>query len=152
MRLLVALAVAVFAWVGNAWGGTIQFQYTTLDYPGGFDTQLNGIDGNNIVGNDGSLPGGFLYNGSTFTQIVDPLGVSGEPMAISGNNIVGWYTDSGGTGHTYLYNGSTYTTLNPPYVQNPSLQIGSYPTGISGNNKHRWNMSGCNSRVSRLYL
>ena len=91
-------------------GGAVAQTFTTLDYPVGIDTQLNGIDGNNIVGTANALPGGFLYNGSIFTGIADPLGVSGEgePMAISGNNIVGSYADSGGTGHVYLYGNSGF--------------------------------------------
>ena len=126
MRLLVALAVAVLAWVGNAWGDTIQIQYTTLDYPGSLNTQLNGIDGNNIVGNGSSLPGGFLYNGSTFTQITYPLAVASEPMAISGGTIVG-NEGNYSTGSNYIYNGSTYTIFTTPFDA-----YGSTVFGISG--------------------
>src|SRR5208337_4579084 len=85
--------------------------YTTLDDPlasqspphpyYAFGTQAYGISGNNIVGDyydSSSNEHGFLYNGSTWTTIDDPLasaGVDGtQANGISGNNIVGYYTDS----------------------------------------------------------
>jgi len=69
----------------------------------------------------------------TFTTLDDPLaGPRGtDAFGISGNNIVGTYSDSSGKGHGFLYNGSTYTTLND------SLGVGfagTQPLGISGNN------------------
>lgn len=108
--------------------------YITLDYPGAHGTDLGGIDGSNIVGSATTLPGGFLYNGSVFTQIVHPLGVNGTyPHGISGNNIVGYFEDSAGKDHGFVYNLSTsaYTTLDDPNA--PSLpHRGTYAAGISG--------------------
>ena len=82
-----------------------------------------GISGNNIVGTYVDSSGnnnGFLYNGSTYTTLNDPLGVYGTFVdGIDGNNIVGSYTDSTGNNNGFLYNGSTYTTLNDP----PRLSI-----------------------------
>jgi len=121
-------------------GGAIAQTYITLDYPNGGGTELFGIDGTNIVGTANSLPGGFLYNGSTFTSIADPLaGAQGScPFGISGTNIVGQYYDSSSRSHVFLYNLSTsaYTTLDDPNAaSSPSGGIvGTFPWGISGNN------------------
>ena len=57
---------------------------------------------------------GFLYNGSTYTTLNDPLAVGTVAWGISGNNIVGYYADSSGNPNGFLYNGSTWTTLDDP--------------------------------------
>ena len=77
------------------------------------------------------MPGGFLYNGSTYTSIVDPLGADGTfPTGISGGTIIGNInTDSGQYG--FVYNGSTYTQLNCPLANGGSA---TYPLGISCSN------------------
>src|SRR5271165_6129026 len=67
-------------------------------------------------------------NAQTFTKIDDPLG-STTPCGISGNNVVGAYTDSSRNTHGFVYNGSTYTTLDDPLATN-----GTEATGISGSN------------------
>jgi hypothetical protein len=149
MRLFVALAVAVLVWVGNAWGDTLQFQYTTLDYPGGINTQATGVDGNNVVGyyddpNSQLTTFGLVYNLSTATYTAkfgDPLAGVGQgtfPYAISGNNIVGYFVDSAGQPHGFLYNGSGYTTINDPLAGNDWYLDGTFVEGISGNNIVGW--------------
>ena len=117
--------------------------YTTLDDPlagnGGYvsgfgfqGTYPRGISGNNIVGyymDSSNNFHGFLYNGSTYTTLNDPLARNGTfAYGISGSNIVGYYVDSFGE-HGFLYNGSTYTTLNDPLAPNATNAY-----GISGNN------------------
>src|SRR5215469_4223673 len=99
-------------------GGPAKAGFKTLDVPsatGG--TFVWGIDGGNIVGyyTDGTGDHGFLYNGSTYTTLDDPLATKGFTHAygISGNNIVGSYIDATGF-HGFLYNGSSYTTLDNP--------------------------------------
>ena len=91
-----------------------------------------GISGNNVVGyyKDASNQiHGFLYNGSTYTTLDDPLGVGGTfAYGISGNNVVGYYLDASGDNYGFLYNGSTYTTLDDP------LGINTAVFGIDGNN------------------
>ncbi|MGO9114454.1 MAG: PEP-CTERM sorting domain-containing protein [Thermoguttaceae bacterium] len=108
----------------------------TLDYPNGGGTVLYGVDGTNIVGTANSLPGGFLYNGSTFTGIADPLAgtLGSSPIGISGNIIVGQYYDSSDFSHGFVYNLSTsaFTTLDDPLAANGSN--GTFANGISGNN------------------
>jgi hypothetical protein len=126
--------------------------YTTLDDPSGNGgTYAYGISGNNIVGwyanNSAGYFGpineqvGFLYNGSTYTTLINPLSIQNTiqgpvpngnyAYGISGNNTVGlYYPVAGGGGFSgFLYNGSTYTTLN-----DPSGNGGTYAFGISGNN------------------
>ena len=112
------------------------FTFRTLDdnNPYAVETYAYGISGNNVVGlfsssynNDAN---GFIYNGSTYTTLNDPLGERGtELFAISGNNIVGAYWDAFYHLYNFIYNGSTYTTLN-----DPSAVGNTYPQGISGNN------------------
>jgi len=116
---------------------TFAITYTTLDDPlaPGATTEAHGISGGNIVGSyyDSSITRhGFLYNGSTYTTLDDPLGRETFPQGISGGNIVGYYFDSSfpGSDHGFLYNGSTYTKLDDP-LAGPT---GTYPYGISGDN------------------
>jgi autotransporter-associated beta strand protein len=112
--------------------------YTRLDDPLAtqpYGAAAFGISGNNIVGyyvDSSSVFHRFLYNGSTYTTLDDPLG-AGETIAqgISGNNIVGWYVDSSDIYHGFLYNGSGYTTLDDPLAAQP---YGTVAYGISGNN------------------
>jgi len=121
--------------------------YTTLDNPAGTGgTTAYGISGNNIVGwyaNSSGWQLGFLYNGSTYTTLTDPLSVNttmygpvpngNYAYGISGNNTVGLYywnaPVNGVNGYSgFLYNGSTYTTLSDPLSVSTSAQ------GIDGNN------------------
>jgi len=121
--------------------------YTTLDNPAGTGgTYAYGISGNNIVGwyaNSSGWQLGFLYNGSTYTTLTDPLSVQSTmhgpvpngnyAYGISGNNTVGLYywnaPVNGVNGYSgFLYNGSTYTTLSDPLSVSTSAQ------GIDGNN------------------
>ena len=75
---------------------------------------------------------GFLYNGSTYTTLDDPLAIANggtNAYGVSGNNIVGTYNVSSGMEHGFFYNGSTYTTLDDP------LGIdGTKALGIDGGN------------------
>src|SRR5208283_4025992 len=90
----------------------------TLDDPlGTLTTCPFGIDGNNIVGfyrdSSDNNTHGFLYNGSTYTTIDDPLAGPGGtyPYGISGNNIVGSYLDSSGNYHGFITTVSQPTSL-----------------------------------------
>ena len=107
--------------------------FTNLDLPlnaGGGG--VRGIDGANIVGT--SLGKGFLYNGSTLTTINPPLAGNNGSVGdgISGNDIVGSYSDSSEEQHGFLYNGTSYVTLDDPFA-NSNIGQGTYATGISGN-------------------
>jgi len=130
-NVLVVLSAIGF-WAGPAASQT----FTTIDDPLGTKGSFpGGISGDNIVGSYSDSSNklhGFLYNGSTWTTIDDPLVGNGEyqgttPNGISGNNIVGGYADSSNVSHGFLYNGSTYTTLDDPLGVTLAY-------GISGNN------------------
>jgi hypothetical protein len=118
--LVCALAIAT-----GAFASTIQYQYTTLidplagtSFSGG--TFPSGISGNTIVGtfiDSDNVDHGFVYNGSTFTTIDDPLAVGGTSITgVSGNTIVGTYSDASGVTHGFIYNGSTFTTVDDPFA------------------------------------
>jgi hypothetical protein len=118
----------------------VQYTYATLDDPlavGG--TFAQGISGTNIVGyyvDSSDNAHGFLYNGSTWTILDDPLaGSSGGtfPAGISGANIVGYYEDSGRTPssvHGFLFSGGAWITVDEPQPAS-GWQI-TYLTGVSG--------------------
>jgi probable HAF family extracellular repeat protein len=147
-----ATIVGYFA--DSNWGGIPHgfiyngINYTTLIEPlsldptahlGGYDggTQAYGISFNSIVGYYGDLSGstainkGFLYNGSTYTTLSDPLGANGTfAQGISGINIVGYYVDNSGMNHGFVYDGSTYITIDDPLAG----RRGTVATGIDGTN------------------
>jgi hypothetical protein len=62
---------------------------------------------------------GFLYNGSTFTDIIYPGAFQTIAHGIDGSNIVG-YALVGGTNRGFLYNGSTFTDIFTPEQLHPS--------------------------------
>jgi hypothetical protein len=88
----------------------------------------------NIVGNYSVEPfgdvHGFLYDGTTFTEIVPPGSTVSEASGIEGGNIVG---SSGG--HGFLFDGATYSTLDHPLAVGGA---GTFPQGISGGNIVGW--------------
>jgi probable HAF family extracellular repeat protein len=97
------------------------YTYTPLDDPAGLPgtTQAYGINtSGQIVGTYSLGPHkdyGFLYNGGTYTTIVDPASAQ-ETFAEGindGGQVVGFYLDaSGTTRHGFFYNGTTYTTID----------------------------------------
>lgn len=128
----------------------------TTNYPASYQTMLvtpapfsqaMGISGGNIVGcyfYDNSDDTGFLYNGAAYTSLTDTnavgfsgaIGVNGPdgylfggtfPAGISGDDIVGYYTDTNANVHGFLYSRGVYTTLNEPNTIG-----GTYAQGIDG--------------------
>ena len=93
---------------------------------------LCGIEGDKLVGSvwDGQQYHGqcraIFYDGTSWS-IIQP---SGSPSAraedISGNTIVGQYTDSSWVNHGFIYDGTNWTTVNGPGATSTALQ------GISG--------------------
>ena len=116
MAVLAALLLLAAA------GRTMAITYSTIDYPGSFETDAFGISGKNIVGayyTDSVHPShGFEFDGSTWTTLDEPLATNGATLVlgISGNNIFGSYnTDLAySTSHGFLYDGKTWTTLDFP--------------------------------------
>jgi len=85
--------------------------YTTLDHPlasalfSGDGTYAVGISGSTVVGwyDRDSLDHGFTYDGSTWSTIDHPLGARGtEIWGVSGNTLVGVYTDSSSQFHGFI--------------------------------------------------
>ena len=139
--LMLALLTVLLGGSGQAIAG-----FATLNDPMATDgTIATGISGSNIVGwyrnsgnggNQGTGYQGFLYNGTSYTTLNDPLALSNSTWAIGidGSNIVGYYQDGADAHgnplmHGFLYNGTTYTTLSDPLAPNST-----YATGISGSN------------------
>ena len=103
--------------------------YSILDDPLGRTFPM-AVSGDKIVGfyegKDG-FTHGFLYDGGNFRTLDDPSGIHGTVVSgISGNNLVGYYTDSTGF-HGFLYDGTTFTTLDDPLAVN-----GTFANSISG--------------------
>jgi len=70
--------------------------------------------------------------GGVYT-ILDPAGSTlTQAFGVSGNNVVGFYENSGGADYGFLYNALTnsYTVLNPNGATNPGAEA----TGVDGNN------------------
>jgi len=76
----------------------------------------------------GGLTKGFLYNGSTFTDIIYPGGSETVAYDVDGSNVVGSTSVSGIT-KGFLYNGSTFTD-----IIYPGADFYTIPFGISGSN------------------
>ncbi len=80
--------------------------------------QPTGIDGQNVIGFTRSLDGnyhGWLYNGSTISTLLDPLGLQlTVPYCISGNQFGGYYADAHGVDHPFIFIGTSYLTLSSP--------------------------------------
>jgi len=113
--------------------------YTTFNVPtawvggspyGAFETP-RGISGNSIFGtytDQNLVTHGFIYDGSNYTMFDDPLAsqipLSDLPVGtqntgtnlygISGNTIVGSYSDENGIQHGFVYDGSAFTTVDNP--------------------------------------
>ena len=144
MRNYSAVLAVLFA-IGVSASPVASQTFTTLDVPGATNTTYAyGICGNNIVGtywDSTGNPHGFLYTGSTYTTIDDPLSVgqsngnvafssarNTKALGISGANIVGFYNNNRTLAdYGFLYNGSTYTTLSEPLGTN-----GTDADGVSG--------------------
>jgi hypothetical protein len=61
----------------------------------------------------GGVSRGFLYNGSTFTDIIYPVQACTAALGIDGSNIVG-SAIVGGRNRGFLYNGLTFTDIIYP--------------------------------------
>jgi hypothetical protein len=127
--LLVSLAAT------HAFGAVI---YTTIDHPqaGPGGTTPYSIDGGRIVGSYLDASGathGFLYNGTTWTTLDDPLAAAPRgtvAYGVSGPTLCGTYVSSTGQTLGFLYDGTNWTTLEHPPV-GPG-RVDTFARGISG--------------------
>ncbi|BBO35006.1 hypothetical protein PLANPX_4618 [Lacipirellula parvula] len=104
--------------------------FTTLEctLPGAVETLPTGIDGANIVGlyyDQAGYPHGFLYDGTTYVALDDPVGGGATLQGISGSQIVG-----SSYARAFVYDGSVFQELAPPQA---SLQR-TVASGIDGSN------------------
>jgi probable HAF family extracellular repeat protein len=132
-----------FLWTGGS--------YRALAHPASDHTNPQSInDAGLIVGiywsNQASGFGSFLYNGFTYTDIVDPSALPSSTVATGINNagqIVGYYYGNGldPGAHGFLYSGGTYTELNDPLAVSGTFaeginalgQIVGYYVDVNGN-------------------
>lgn len=95
-------------------------QYTIIDYPGGGDNGITGIDGTTLVGwwkvpgGPFSQPQGYLYDGA-FSELKYPGSIETFPRGVSGNRVVGQY-QSGTTYQqgSFFYEQGTWSSLASP--------------------------------------
>ena len=138
------ILAALAALMGAGTTAQAQYTYSTLDFPPALGTTYaRGIQGTDVVGNylDASgLGHGFLYNGSAWITLDDPLAPPGYgypfgtfAQATSGTNTVGYYYDANKVGHGFSYNGSVWTTLDVP-AAGTDFEQGTYACSISGGN------------------
>jgi len=88
--------------------------HKNIQYPGSYITRLSDIDGSTIIGNyrisgAQSPAGGFIYDGSTFTNLLFN-NMPAFPRIIKHGHIVGNYQNNRG----FYYNGSTFTDIFYP--------------------------------------
>jgi len=89
-------------------------------------TGVSPSSGSVLGGTTVTITGMNLIDG--FVTLDDPAGVNGTFISgISGNTIVGYYTDASYLDHGFVYSGSSFTTLDDPAGAN-----GTQITGISG--------------------
>src|SRR5579859_6880069 len=132
-----ALAV-VTALIATTVAAQAQYTYITLDHPLAIRATLAyAISASNVVGvyrGTNLFNHGFIYNGSTWSTLDEPLtapgsGIGTFPRGIWTTNIVGYYSDTNNHIHGFRYSGSTWSTLDDPLGVN-----GTFPLGISGTN------------------
>jgi probable HAF family extracellular repeat protein len=108
--MLALVEMIIWGGVETAYAGTIQYSFTTIDYP------AKGInDSGQIVGYFGDAAGlhGFLYSGGSFTTIDVPGAVQTIANGINDSGqIVGSFSDA--AGHGFLDSGGTFTTIDAP--------------------------------------
>jgi probable HAF family extracellular repeat protein len=119
--------------------------FSTLDYPGGIDTNALGInDLGQIVGlyQSNGRYNGFYYDGGTFTTINPPNSTSSDLEKINNlGQMIGYYVDQNFVQHAFVYDATTqtFTTLDPPSaifsgangINNLGWVLGTYSTSGS---------------------
>ena len=98
------------------------YSYTTLAFPGGYDTTAHGInDFGQVVGYYDSISNqivklnGFLLSGGIYTTLDFPGAAATQPNGISDNGlVVGDYYDAGDHVHGFLLFKGSYTAPQRP--------------------------------------
>ena len=101
-------------------GSTYTF-FTVPSVPSSTRTEAVGIRSGKIVGFyqrgpfSAGFQRGFIFNGSTFTDVFVPGSFATVANGVQGSNIVGSFTNSGSSDTPgFIYNGSTFTFFRPP--------------------------------------
>jgi len=112
--------------------------FTTIDVPGEVDAMPTGLDGTAVAGDctewgPGATYLGFIYDGSRFQIVNEPLAESGTWITgISGGTVVGYYNVVVGylsvASHGFVYDGKHFITVDGPTSDVLSSEL----TGISG--------------------
>lgn len=134
--------------------------YTTLDDPAGANTVINSISGNTVAGYyytsvRGSVPHGFIYNGSSFTTFDYQPGNNSIYTFITGvdrSNVVGFITDiSGvvGVDSGFFFDGSKFTLFSSffPGSVSGDYIVGSYGTSNLNSRGMLYNITTGNSTI-----
>jgi len=131
LRLLVILMVGV--WVLSAYG--VEYEFTTLDYPGATSTTIQDLEEGTYVGycsGGAVLPSGFVYDGEVWTELAIPMARAAEPIEIENGIIAGIYYDEEGFSHGFVYNGTSWTTIDYPGAEHTEV-LGIEGDIIAGN-------------------
>lgn len=94
--------------------------FATLDVTGTtHSTQALGInDAGTVVGSfsGGGVTHGFVYDGTSYTQLDDPLGVNGTVATTidNGGDVGGYYVDGGGVTHGFVRMDGAFYTVDDP--------------------------------------
>jgi probable HAF family extracellular repeat protein len=115
----------------------LSYNFTNVIHPNAPNIWAFGINNSgNVVGyytdSTNSIAHGFIYNGSTFTDLNDPNGVN-STYAQSINNsgvVVGYYIDSNFNRIGFIYNGSTFTDVIPPNAVYDTYAFGINDSGV----------------------
>ena len=123
--------------VGSTGNPCFLYDGTTFTYftvPLGGLSNINGIDGSNLVGTYSNHSHGFFYDGITWNTLDVPsiggtIPVLSTPMDIDGKNIVGYFQDMSQIDTTFkgfLYDGANWAIIEIPGARNTRV------TGIDG--------------------
>ena len=121
--VLSVFILAVIARPGHA----SDLTFVTLDPPNSRYTSANGVSGTIVVGDYQRVVGNstqhlsFIYDGSTYTDLVVPGASNTYATGVSDGTIAGYYNQSGGQNQGFIYDGSTFTTLNVPGAASTSI-------------------------------
>jgi serralysin len=119
---------------------------TTVDYPGGRNTNLNGINNHDVVAgtyvDSDHKRRGFIFNGADFISVNYPGAIETFVEGISDSGlVVGTYSDGSSSERGFLYDGSAYRSIEVPGatrtiphgVNSDGAIVGTYfAQGISG--------------------
>jgi len=114
----------------------LSYNFTNVIHPNAPNIWAFGINNSgNVVGyyidsNFNRI--GFIYNGSTFTDVIPPNAVDETyPSGINNSGVVvGSYYDSNYNTIGYIYDGSTFTDVIPPNAVYDTYAFGINDSGV----------------------